>query len=302
MKNILVAEDDPTTRYLLRSVLKGAGFAVATAAEGNAALGKLRKKKFDLLLTDIWMPGLNGLELMARLRQEGIGPKIVVMTSDDTPQTVLRAVSEQAYHYLKKPVAPQAVVDLVRDALAARPASLPIEVLSARPDWVELLVPCDLGVADRISGFMNQIESDLPRDVRDQIAHAFRELLLNAIEWGGKLDPNQKVRISYLRGRRMLLYRIADPGTGFRFEGLSHAAVSNPASQPWQHMEERDRKGLRPGGFGLVMVKSLADELLYNEAQNEVVFVKYLDHGGQRAVGSRRSAVGSGRRNQFGPR
>ena len=281
MKNIMVAEDDPTTRYLLRSVLKAAGFAVATAADGSAALGKLRKKKFDLLLTDIWMPDLNGLELMARLRQEAMGPKVVVMTSDDTPETVLRAVREQAYQYVTKPVDPKAIVDLVRDALAAQPASLPIEVLSARPDWVELLVPCDLGVADRITGFMNQIESDLPRDVRDQIGQAFRELLLNAIEWGGKLDPNQKVRISCLRGRRMLLYRIADPGTGFRFEGLKHAAISNPPTQPWQHIEERDRKGLRPGGFGIMMVKSMADELLYNEPQNEVVFVKYLDHGGQ---------------------
>lgn len=277
MKSILVAEDDPTTRYLLRSVLKAAGFAVATAGDGSSALEKLRKNKFDLLLTDIWMPGLNGLELMARLRQEAIRPKVVVMTSDDTPETVLRAVREQAYQYLMKPVVPKAVVDLVRDVLAAQPASLPIEVLSARPDWVELLVPCDLGVADRIAGFMNQIEADVPLEVRDEIGQAFRELLLNAIEWGGKLDPNQKVRISYLRGRRMLLYRIADPGTGFRFEGLKHAAVSNPSEQPWQHMEERDRKGLRPGGFGIMMVKSTADELLYNEAHNEVVFVKYLD-------------------------
>jgi len=276
VKSILIAEDDPTTRHLLSSVLKAAGFSVATAADGSTALGKLRKKKFDLLLTDIWMPRLNGLELMAHLRREAIRPKVVVMTSDDTPETVLRAVREQAYQYLTKPVDPKAVVALIRDALAAQPVSPPIEVLSARPDWVELLVPCELGVAERISGFMNHFESDLPPDVRDQIGQAFRELLMNAIEWGGRLDPNQKVRISYLRGRRMLLYRIADPGTGFRFDGLKHAAVVNPPDQPWQHIEERDRKGLRPGGFGIMMVKSLADELLFNEAQNEVVFVKYL--------------------------
>ena len=281
MKSILVAEDDATTRHLLRSVLKSAGFSVDTAVDGHAALEKLRKKSFDLVLTDIWMPRLNGLELMARLRQETIRPKVVVMTSDDTPETVLRAVREQAYQYLTKPVEAKAVVDLVRDALAAQPASPPIEVLSARPDWVELLVPCELGVADRISSFMNQIESNLPKNVRDQIGQAFRELLLNAIEWGGGLDPNQKVRISCLRGRRMLLYRVADPGTGFRFEGLKHAAVANPPDQPWQHLQERERTGLRPGGFGILMVKSMADELLYNEAQNEVVFVKYLDHGGE---------------------
>ncbi len=75
----------------------------------------------------------------------------------------------------------------------------------------------------------------------------------------------------------MLLYRIADPGTGFRFEGLTHAALAHPPDRPWEHVEERNSKGMRPGGFGLVLVRAVADELLYNEAQNEVVFIKYLD-------------------------
>ena len=97
------------------------------------------------------------------------------------------------------------------------------------------------------------------------------------MEWGGKLDPNQKVRISYVRGRRMLLYRIADPGTGFHFEGLKHSALENPPDRPCEHIETREKKGLRPGGFGILMVKAIADELLYNEAQNEVIFVKYLN-------------------------
>jgi len=277
MRTILVAEDDRTTRYLLRGVLKSAGFSVSTAADGRAALTRLRQQKFDLLLTDIWMPRLNGLELMAHLRQETEPPKVVVMTSDDTPETVLRAVREQAYQYLTKPVEPKALVELLTDVLAAKPARMPIEVLSARPNWVELLVPCELEVAERITGFVSQLESDLPKELRNEIGQALRELLLNAIEWGGKLDPNQKVRISYLRGRRMVLYRIADPGTGFRFEGLQHSAAMNPPDDPCKHMEVRAEKGIRPGGFGILMVKSMADELLYNEAQNEVVFVKYLD-------------------------
>ncbi len=117
----------------------------------------------------------------------------------------------------------------------------------------------------------------MPEDVRERVGQAFRELLTNAVEWGGKLDPNQKVRISCLQARRMLLYRIADPGTGFHFEGLEHSALENPPDQPWQHLEAREAKGLRPGGFGILMVKAVVDELLYNEAQNEVVFVKYLD-------------------------
>jgi anti-sigma regulatory factor (Ser/Thr protein kinase) len=100
---------------------------------------------------------------------------------------------------------------------------------------------------------------------------------MNAIEWGGKLDPHQFVRIAYLRARRMLLYRIADPGKGFDIDELAHAAVSNPAGDPTEHVQRREAKGLRPGGFGLLMTRAMVDELLYNEKRNEVVFVKYLD-------------------------
>ncbi|HJY88448.1 MAG TPA: response regulator, partial [Candidatus Acidoferrales bacterium] len=199
MSSILVAEDDRTTRTLLRGVLKGAGFKVKTVADGRAALKQLRAKKYDLVLTDIWMPHVNGLELLALLRAEPVHPRVMVMTSDDTPETLLRAVREQAYQYVKKPVESKALVELLRDALAAKPSSPPIEVLSARPNWVELLVPCELEAAARITNFLKHLKSDVPAEVRERVGQAFRELLTNAIEWGGKLDPNQKVRISYLR-------------------------------------------------------------------------------------------------------
>ena len=121
------------------------------------------------------------------------------------------------------------------------------------------------------------LEANLPEAVRESVAQAFRELLSNAIEWGGKLDPNRKVRISCVRAKRMLLYRIADPGEGFDIEGLRHAAISNPADDPIRHLVVREQQGLRPGGFGLAMTRSLVDELIFNEARNEVICVKYLD-------------------------
>ena len=74
----------------------------------------------------------------------------------------------------------------------------------------------------------------------------------------------------------MLLYRIADPGRGFRFGDLSHAAVNN-TSDAIAHDVVREQKGIRRGGFGLVVIRAIADELLYNERRNEVVLVKYLN-------------------------
>jgi anti-sigma regulatory factor (Ser/Thr protein kinase) len=171
-----------------------------------------------------------------------------------------------------------AIVAAVADALAASSqATLPIEVISARPEWVEIVVPCVIQMAERLHAFILQLETGLPQDVRESVAQAFRELLCNAIEWGGQLDPNRTVRISCIRAHRMLMYRILDPGQGFNIEALPHAAISNSPDDPIGHAVVREEKGIRPGGLGLVMTRALVDELIYNEARNEVVFIKYLD-------------------------
>jgi len=227
------------------------------------------------MLLDVWMPRMNGLELLEQLRTLEHRPRVVVMTSDETPATLLQAVRDQAFTYVHKPVDAEFLIETVRLAIAA-PETRPIEVISARPEWVELILPCTREAANRLQSVMAHLDTDLPAELRDSIAYAFRELLLNAVEWGGKLDPKHTVRISYLRAKRMVMYRILDPGVGFNIDNLPHAAISHPDS-PIAHMEVRDAKGLRAGGFGLLTVQSSVDELLYNEKRNEVVFVKYLD-------------------------
>jgi CheY-like chemotaxis protein/anti-sigma regulatory factor (Ser/Thr protein kinase) len=276
VKAILLADDDRILRTYVRTLLKKQKYAVTTAKDGQAALSELKKKNFDLVLLDLWMPRMNGFEVLALLRQQPSPPRVVVLTSDDTPETMLRTVREQAYRYLTKPVEAQTLLEAVEDALEARPQSPPIEVLSAKPSWVELLVPCDLDCARRIELFLDQLKVNLPGAIREHVGQAFRELLTNAVEWGGKLDPNRKVRVTFVHTPRMLLYRIADPGPGFRFERLTHAAVGYPGEDPTAHIEEREKRGLRPGGLGIFMTRELVDELVYNEAQNEVLFVKYL--------------------------
>jgi DNA-binding response OmpR family regulator len=284
MVRILMAEDDATLSEMLKGVLTAKGYRVTVAKNGEAALKRLRTRRYDLLLLDVWMPKMNGFEVLSFLREMPSPPRVIVMTSDGTPQSILRAMREQAYHYVLKPFEPATLVTMIKDALSADPSTAPIEVLSAKPSWVELLLPCDLRTAARVEKYMANLRLDLPEETLLMIAHAFHELLLNAVEWGGQLDPNRKVRISFLRTSHMLLYRIADPGPGFQFENLSHAAVSNPEDDPMHHMEAREEKGLRPGGLGLFMTKQMVDDLLYNEKQNEVVFVKYLHNDGPKIL------------------
>ncbi len=281
MKRILVVEDDRTTQHLITSILKQGGYEVATAGDGAEALEKLRTDPADLILTDIWMPAMNGLDLLAELRalpgSAGAKPRAIVLTSDATPETLLRALREQAYQFLTKPVQAKELLELVQSTFDAPAEIPPIEVISAKPDWVELLVPCEMSTAERLQGFIARLDADLSDEVRGAVGQVFREMLLNAIEWGGQLDPSRKVRIAYLRARRMVLYRIADPGPGFKFEDLTHAAVSYAPEDRLQYVDARLEKGLRPGGFGILMAQAMVDELIYNEVHNEVIFVKYLD-------------------------
>jgi CheY-like chemotaxis protein len=275
-RRILIVDDDRGLRLALTALLTEAGHVVESAGDGPEALALLDRGRFDIVLLDIGLPSMSGLDVLAHARALDVPPLAIMMTADDTSETLLESVRRQAYHYLRKPFPPNTIVDVVADA-AGPGASHAIEVVSAKPEWLELVAPCTLAVAERIQSFVLHLDAHLDEDVREAVAQAFRELLINAIEWGGKLDPNRRVRISCVRGKKMLFYRIADPGEGFDIDGLRHAAISNPEGDPIRHLVVREQQGIRPGGFGLAMTRALVDELIYNEARNEVVFVKYLD-------------------------
>jgi CheY-like chemotaxis protein len=277
-RRILLVDDDRGLRHALSTLLTEAGHVVTTAGDGPEAITLLGNGAWDVVVADIGLPSMNGLEVLAHARALPNPPIVIVMTADDTSEMLLQAVRRQAYRYLRKPFAPNAVVDVVDQAMAmSHAAALSIDVVSATPQWLEIIAPCSLEMAERLQSFVMHLEADLPEPIRESVAHAFRELLTNAIEWGGKLDPSRKVRISCVRSKRMLLYRIADPGEGFNIDGLRHAAISNPDDDPFQHINVREESGLRPGGYGLAMTRSLVDELIYNEARNEVICIKYLD-------------------------
>lgn len=271
-KSILIVDDDPETQQLLLRLLKADDLELVTCSTGADAADLLESRDFDLVLLDLGLPDKPGLEVLEECSQVD-GPRFLIVTGDDNSESMMRAIRNQAYGYVRKPFDPARFVEIVREALVA-PELPPIEVISAKKDWLELSVPCSRNAAERVDTFMRQL-NNLPEEL-DQVSECFRELLMNAVEWGGGLDPHRRVRIAFLRTPRMLQYRISDPGEGFRFGDISHAAVYHEEGDLISHAEVRAAKGLRAGGFGLLMVKAMADELLFNEKHNEVVFIKYL--------------------------
>ena len=150
-----------------------------------------------------------------------------------------------------------------------------IEVLSDKPNWIAVKARCTLEIADRLIRFFRELPTDLDADQRDSAAGAFRELLINAVEHGGKLDPEKKVELHFMRTERSIVYYVRDPGQGFSLDKLPHAAISHPGD-PIEHIKIRQELGIRPGGFGLLLLNNFADELIYNSKGNEVILIKHI--------------------------
>jgi CheY-like chemotaxis protein/anti-sigma regulatory factor (Ser/Thr protein kinase) len=278
-KRILIVDDDPDVHRLLRAALAAPDRLIESAYDGLSGLQHVKAAPHDLVMTDVNMPGLDGMTLMERIHAERPGTKVVVMTVASTPENIVHAIREQAFSYFSKPFTMNAVAEMVEQALSTPSDDDDIQVLSARPSWLGLRVRCKLENGDRILQFLREMGMDLPPAEQERIGVAFREILLNAIEHGGGSDPEKRVTITYVRTKRAILYYVRDPGAGFSFDELPHAAISNPVESPVEHVEVRERLGMRPGGFGLMMTRQLVDEMLYNEAGNEVLLIKYVNGG-----------------------
>jgi anti-sigma regulatory factor (Ser/Thr protein kinase) len=154
-----------------------------------------------------------------------------------------------------------------------------VKVKSARPEWTQILLQPTTDARNLVMGYIRCEIADLSGELGEQLALAADELLRNAIEHGcHDHDITQcSVEFTYIRTPRMIQFQIKDGGAGFEMDSVEHAAINNPPEEPLRHAHYRTEKGMRPGGFGIMLVKQIADELVYNEAGNEVVLVKYLD-------------------------
>jgi DNA-binding NtrC family response regulator len=100
---VLLADDDESFRRVHQYQLEQAGYAVRGCADGDAALAAFRDELHDLVVTDIRMPGLDGLELLARLQAISPDTPVVVITGHGTIETAVEAMKQGAYDFLTKP-------------------------------------------------------------------------------------------------------------------------------------------------------------------------------------------------------
>ena len=276
MSRILLVDDDPDLHRLIAPTLKTDGHEVLPAANAREGLKLLEREKIDLALIDYRLQGMDGLQFLDEIQKRYPNLRSVIITAYGTPDAVLGAIRRRVCDFLIKPFSVSELRSTIETVMSSCPM-FNVEIVSATRDWVQLRLPCDLGAVPILQRLLSQLKNDLPEQTREAIAYAFREMLNNAIEHGGKLDPSKQVEVACLRLKRAIIYWIKDPGEGFDPAELEHAAVNNPATDPFRHVAVRDEKGQRAGGFGILLTNQLVDELVYNERRNELVFVKYLD-------------------------
>jgi len=272
----LLVNSSPQINQLLRNLFTDYGWDVEYVKDNRAALEAATRQAFDLIVTGERTSGKEDIELLRRLRMCRPHTRLIILADEYVPGDVLASIKERAFSYFSQPFSTERLAEIIRMATDEPYWDDGIEILSGTPEWIRLAVRCDLATANRLIQFYREA-SGLPEAETEEVSTAFREILLNAMEHGGKFDPSQHVEVAYVRTKRMILCKVKDPGEGFSLEELKHTAMGNPPDDPFRHMEEREARGLRPGGFGILMSRKLVDDLIYNEKGNEVLLIKHLD-------------------------
>jgi len=130
LKRILVVDDDPVIGKSFDRVLSGKGYAVITAADGEEALRKLSAETYDVVFTDIRMPGMSGLEVVERVKASQPWLPVVIVTGYGTGENEARATAAGVAGFLRKPLSPDMIEGTTERALAAG-AAAPAEAAAA---------------------------------------------------------------------------------------------------------------------------------------------------------------------------
>lgn len=121
MKNtILIVDDEKNIRSSLKGVLEDEGFRTEVVANGEACLEAIQKKEYDLVLLDVWMPGIDGLETLRRIKDRNNSPTVVMISGHGTIETAVKCTKLGAFDFIEKPLSIDKLMLVIRHALEQR--------------------------------------------------------------------------------------------------------------------------------------------------------------------------------------
>jgi len=154
--SILIVDDEPGVRNALSGVLRDEGYDVEAVSSGEDCLERVTRAAFDLVVLDVWLPGMDGLATLARLRERQIDAQIVLISGHGNIESAVRAIKLGAFDFVEKPLSLEKTVLVVRNALHQRHLEAENRALRARVDRTQTMVG----------------ESYAMRQLREQVAMA----------------------------------------------------------------------------------------------------------------------------------
>lgn len=114
---ILVIDDEEIIRVSCERTLVPEEYEIDTAASGKEGLERFEQGEYDLVLIDLKMPGMNGIEVLVNIKKQRPEQKVMIMTGYDTVEHIVEAISSGAAHYLEKPFTPDTLIERINEVL-----------------------------------------------------------------------------------------------------------------------------------------------------------------------------------------
>src|SRR5204862_5078760 len=140
MPSILIVDDEPGVRAALGGVLRDEGYQVDAVDSGEACLERLSQKPYDAVVLDVWLPGMDGLATLSRMREREIDAEVVIISGHGSVEAAVRAIKMGAFDFVEKPLSLDKTVLVVRNALRQRRLQAENIALRARVDAQHTMV------------------------------------------------------------------------------------------------------------------------------------------------------------------
>src|SRR5687768_5655265 len=140
MPSILIVDDEPGVRSALGGVLRDEGYNVDAVESGEACLDRLSRRVFDVVVLDVWLPGMDGLATLARMRERQVDAQVVIISGHGNVESAVRAIKMGAFGFVEKPLSLEKTVLVVRNALRQRHLEAENLALRARVDAQHTMV------------------------------------------------------------------------------------------------------------------------------------------------------------------
>lgn len=291
---ILIVEDEAPIRLLLAKTVQSMGHQAEVAEDGTSGLEKFKTFEPDIVLTDILMPNMDGLELLEKIRKISADAVVIIVSAHGTADYTLKALQLKANDYIMKPFRPRQLkeyLDKYEPILKSRTIEQEILGMFTKREFI-LHFSNDLDLIGRLADkLMQETYNTIPKDCRLGVHLGLVEILTNSIEHGNlEITFDEKKNALEQEGgswRELIQSRLSDARlksrqTEIRFlmsqDSCEWTITDEGNGFDWNNLPDQSDPEvlLAANGRGIILARLQFDELEYNQKGNQVRVKKYL--------------------------